>query len=46
MQHPITPSQPGGVLGYYPVGKQMIVPLSTNQIGWRIAAEFSGSNAG
>ena len=52
MQHSITLlpgqialTQPGGVLGR-PVEKQMIVPLSTNQMGWRIAAECSGSHAG
>jgi hypothetical protein len=50
MQHSITPllgqialTQPGGVLGHYPVEKQMIVPLNTNQMGWRIAAECCGS---
>ena len=32
-------TQPGGVLGHCPVEKQMIVPLSENQMGWRIAAE-------
>ena len=36
---------PGGVLGYCPVEKQMIVPLSPNQMGWRIAAECCGSHA-
>ena len=39
-------TQPGGVLGRCPVEKQMIVQLSTNQMGWRIAAECSGSHAG
>ena len=28
--------QPGGVLGHCPVEKQMIVPLSANQMGWHI----------
>ena len=44
MQHSITLllgktalTQPGGVLGHRPVEKQMIVPLSPNQIGWRIS---------
>jgi hypothetical protein len=32
-------TQLGGVFGYCPVEKQMIVPLSANQIGWRMAAE-------
>ena len=27
-------TQPGGVLGQCPVEKQMIVPLSANQMGW------------
>ena len=31
-------TQPGGVLGHCPVEKQMIVPLSANQMGWHIAA--------
>ena len=46
MQHSITLllgqialTQHGGVLGHCPVEKQMIVPLSANQMGWRIAAE-------
>ena len=39
-------TQPGGVLGYCPVEKQMIGPLSANQMGWRIAAECCGSHAG
>jgi hypothetical protein len=34
-----------GVLGHCPVEKQMIVPLSANQMGWRIAAECSGIHA-
>ena len=34
------------VLGHCPVEKQIIVPLSTNQMGWRIAAECFGSHAG
>ena len=42
----ITLTQPGGLLGHCPVEKQMIVSLSVNQIGWRIAAESSGSHAG
>jgi hypothetical protein len=53
MQHSITLLlgqialiQPGGVLGHCPVEKQMIVPLSANQTGWRIAAECCGSHAG
>ena len=53
MQHSITLllgqialTQPGGVLGHCPVKKQMIVPLSANQMGWHIAAECCGSNAG
>uniref|UniRef100_A0A8C7HV61 Chromodomain helicase DNA binding protein 6 n=1 Tax=Oncorhynchus kisutch TaxID=8019 RepID=A0A8C7HV61_ONCKI len=51
MQHSITllPGQialtrPGGELGHCPVEKQMIVPLSENQIGWHIAAECCGSH--
>ena len=39
-------AQPGGVLGHCPVEKQIIVPLSANQMGWRIAAECCGSHAG
>jgi hypothetical protein len=39
-------TQPGGVLGYYPIEKQMIVSVSTNQMGWCIAAECFGSHAG
>ena len=53
MQHSITHllgkialTQPGGVLGHFPVEKQMIVPLSANQMRWRIAAECCGSHAG
>ena len=53
MQHSITLllgkialTQPGGVLGHCPFHKQMIVPRSTNQMGWRIAAECFGSHAG
>ena len=53
MQHSITLllckkalTQPGGELGHCHVEKQMIVPLSANQIGWRIAAECCGSHAG
>jgi hypothetical protein len=37
---------PGGVVGHCPVEKQMIVPLSANQMGCHIAAEFCGSHAG
>ena len=39
-------TQPGGVLGHCPVEKQIIVPLSPNQMGWRIAAECYGRHAG
>ena len=39
-------TQLGGVLGHCPVAKQMIVPLSANQMRWRIAAECCGSHAG
>ena len=53
MQHSITLllgqtalTQPGGVLGHCPVEKQMIVPLSPNQMGWCIAAECCGNHAG
>jgi len=53
MQHSITLllgqtalKQPGGVLGHCPVEKQIIVQLSTNQTGWRIAAECCGIHAG
>ena len=42
----ISLTQPRGVLAHCPVEKQMIVPLIPNQMGWRIAAEFCGSNAG
>ena len=38
----ISLTQPGGVLGHCPVEKQMIVPLSATQMGWRIAAECCG----
>ena len=38
-------TQPGGVLGQCPVEKQK-VPLSANQMGWRIAEECYGSHAG
>ena len=31
-------TQPGGVFAHCQVEKQMIVPLSPNQMGWRIAA--------
>ena len=50
MQHSITLilgqialTLPGGVLGHCPVEKQTIVPLSANQMGWRIAAECFGA---
>ena len=33
------------VLGHCPVEEQIIVPLSANQKGWRIAAECCGSHA-
>ena len=52
MQHYITLlgkialTQAGGVLGHCPVEKQMIVGLSPNQMGWRIAAECCGTHAG
>ena len=39
-------TQPGDVLGHCPIEKQMIVPISTNQMGLRIAAECCGSHAG
>ena len=39
-------TQPGGMLGHCPVEKQMIVPLSANKMGWHIAVECCGSNAG
>jgi hypothetical protein len=35
-------TQPGGVLGHCPVEKQIIVPLSANQIGWCITAACRG----
>ncbi|XP_064779207.1 potassium voltage-gated channel subfamily KQT member 2-like isoform X3 [Oncorhynchus masou masou] len=42
-----SPYMPGGMLGNCPAEKQMIVPLSTNQMmGWRIAGECCGSHAG
>ena len=34
------------VLGHCPVEKQMIVPLSANQMGWHIASKCCGSHAG
>ena len=43
---PIALTQPRGVLGHCPVEKQMIVPLSANQMGGSIAAECCGSHAG
>jgi hypothetical protein len=52
MQHSITLhdqmflTQPGDVFGHCPVEKQMIVPLSRSQKGWRIAAKCYGSHAG
>jgi hypothetical protein len=52
MQHSITLlgqiafTQSGGVLGHCPVEKQMLVPLSPNQMGLLIAAEYCGSHAG
>ena len=39
-------THPGGVLGHCPVEKQMIVPLSANQMGWHIAAECCAGHAG
>jgi hypothetical protein len=39
-------TQPGGVLGHCPFEKQIIVPLSANQMGWRNAAQCCGSHAG
>ncbi|MGJ0280789.1 hypothetical protein ACQUZE_08860 [Streptococcus pyogenes] len=39
-------TQPGGMLGQCPVEKQMIVPLSSNQMGWGIAAQCCDSHAG
>ena len=51
MQHSITLLlgqialiQPEVMLGHCSVEKQMIVPLSANQMGWRIAAECCGIN--
>jgi hypothetical protein len=38
-------TQPVGVLGHSPVEKQMIVLLSTNQLGWCITAECCGNHA-
>jgi hypothetical protein len=53
MQHSITLlldqialTQPGGVLGYCPVEKQMIIPSGLLSVGLRIAAECFGSHAG
>ena len=53
MQHSITVllgqkalTQPGVVLGLCPVQKQKIDPLSTNTMGWHIAAECCGNHAG
>ena len=53
MQHSITLhlgqialTQPGDVLGYCPVQKHIIVPLSTKQVGWHFVAECCGSHAG
>ena len=52
MQHSITLllgqialTQPRGVLGQCPVERQVIVPLSSNQMGWCIAAECCGRHA-
>jgi hypothetical protein len=42
----IAHTQPGGVLGHCPVEKQMIVPLSSKQVGWSMAAERYGSHVG
>ena len=39
-------TQPAGVFGLCPVGEQIIVPLSANQMEWRIAAECCGRHAG
>ena len=36
----------GVLLGHCPVEKQMIVPQSTNQMGWRVTAECCWSHAG
>ena len=38
--------QPGDLLCHCPVEKQMIVPLSANQMAWRITTECCGSHAG
>jgi hypothetical protein len=53
MQHSITLilgkialTQPGGLSGHCPVEKQIKVPLSPNQMEWRITAECCGSHAG
>ena len=53
MQHSITLllgkvalTQPEGVLGHCPGEQQMIVPLSTSQMGWCIAAECCGRHDG
>ena len=53
MQHSITLllgqkvlTHPGGVLGNFPVEKQLIVPLNPNQLGWRITAECCYSHSG
>jgi hypothetical protein len=52
MQHSITLllgqialTQTGGVLGHCSGEKQIIVPLSADQMGWRITAECCGSHA-
>uniref|UniRef100_A0A8C8F7E1 ECSIT signaling integrator n=1 Tax=Oncorhynchus tshawytscha TaxID=74940 RepID=A0A8C8F7E1_ONCTS len=42
-QIPLT--QPGGVLFHCPIEEQMIVPLSSNQMGWCIVAKCCGSHA-
>lgn len=34
------------VFGCCPVEKQMMVPLSTNQMGWHVSAECCGSHVG
>ena len=39
-------TQPEGVMGHCPIEKQIEVPLSANQMGWRIAAEGCGSYSG
>ena len=53
MQHSITLllgkialTQPGGVFGHCPAERQMIVPLSANQMGLHIAAECCAVHAG